>query len=242
MACLHGLDTVILAGGQGTRLQPVISDRPKVLALVNGRPFLHYLLGQVRSHGVGRVILALGYLSHKVEAYLQHETWEGLEIVSAVEPSPLGTGGALRALLPLIRSPVVLVLNGDSFTQIDLCRFLEFHRSRSARSSIALTHSTEVDRYGLVETDEDGLVTSFMEKPPPMTFGGYVNAGLYLMEQAAIRDISQEPPVSLEREVFPLWIRRGLYAMKGSFPFIDIGTPESYHLAPAFFGATSHDR
>lgn len=235
MACLRGCDAVILAGGLGRRLRSVCSDRPKVMAPVNGQPFVHYLIEQVRTAGVRRVVLALGYLSRVVNDYLAHRVWEGLEVVSTVEEAPLGTGGALRAALPLIHSQTALVMNGDSFTRMDLCRLLEFHRRRSAKLSMALTDFTKGGRYGVVKTEEDGLVTSYAEKPPGRRSGGHLNAGLYLIDQAAMREIPPGQPVSLERDVFPRYCRRGLYAMKGTFPFIDIGTPESYRMAETFF-------
>jgi NDP-sugar pyrophosphorylase family protein len=239
--CLIELDVVVLAGGLGTRLHPVLKDLPKVMAPVNGRPFLDYLLEQVRSSGARRVVLALGHLSGAVQDYIATRERDGLDIVLHIESEPRGTGGGLREVLHLTESETVLGMNGDAFTRADLGQFLDFHRARKAAISLLLTHVPNVGRYGLVDADDDGLVRSFDEKPESSESGGYINAGVYLFERLAIEPIPVGRPVSLETEVFPQACGRGLYAMKGDFPFIDIGTPEAYESAARFFGGGSDD-
>ena len=233
--CLQHIDAIILAGGFGTRLRSVFPDRPKVLVPVNGVPFLKCYLDWLRRFGARRIILSLGHLAGLVQDFVKSENWNGLEIVANVETTPLGTGGAVRACLPLVQSPTALVANGDSVTRLDLCRFVEFHRAKSAQLSMVLTHQPRVNASGLVETDANGVVTGFTEKPPEATAGGYINAGLYLLQREAIEAIPAGRPVSLEKEVFPHCYGRGFYALKGEFPFIDIGTPESYQRAAEFF-------
>jgi len=232
--CLNDIDVIILAGGLGTRLRSLFPDRPKVLVPVNGVPFLRCYLDWLAKFGARRVVLSLGYKAEMVRAYLESEKPPGLEIYSFAEPAPLGTGGGLRAVLPLVRSESALVLNGDSLTRVDLCKFVSFHQSKNARASIVLTFQPNVTQLGLVETANDDSVVSFSEKPQRES-GGYINAGIYLMQHAAIAGIPEDRPVSIEREVFPGLCGRGLYAMKGQFPFIDIGTPESYRRAAEFF-------
>lgn len=237
MTCLRDIDVIILAGGLGTRLRTVFSDRPKVLVPVNGVPFLRRYLDWLRGFGARRVILSLGHMAGLVKAYVESETWEGMEIIASVEASPLGTGGAVRACLPIIQSKTVLVTNGDSVTRMDLARFVDFHRSKSARLSMVLTYQAEIGASGLVETDASDAVVCFTEKPTGQTCGGSINAGLYLMEKEAVCEIPDGKPVSIEKEVFPHFCGRGFFAMKGEFPFIDIGTPESYRSAADFFAA-----
>jgi NDP-sugar pyrophosphorylase family protein len=233
--CLNDIDVIILAGGFGTRLRSLFADRPKVLVPVNGVPFLRCFLDWLRNFGARRIILSLGYQADLVQAYVKSEDWPGLEIESFVEANPLGTGGAVRAVLPLIRSATALVTNGDSLTRIELCRFVEFHRRKQARLSMVLTHQANVSQSGLVETAADDSVTSFAEKPQQNSAGGYINAGLYLLQRDTIAEIPADQPVSIERDVFPKFCGRGFFAMKGEFAFIDIGTPESYHRAGEFF-------
>ncbi len=173
-----------------------------------------------------------------VRDFVESETWDGMEIASFEESTPLGTGGAVRAVLPLIRSQTALVTNGDSVTRLDLCRFVEFHQQHQARLSMVLTHVPNVTQSGLVETGPNDEVISFKEKPEAEV-GGYINAGLYLIEREAIAEIPASGPVSIEKDIFPKFCGHGFYAMKGEFPFIDIGTPESYARAAVFFGAAS---
>ena len=234
--CLQNIDVVILAGGFGTRLHSVVADRPKVLAPVNGVPFLKCYLEWLAGFGARRVILSLGHLAGMVQDYVKSENWDGMEIVANIEMTPLGTGGAVRACLPLVQSPTALVANGDSVARVDLCRFAEFHRAKAARLSIVLAHQPQTGAFGLVETDANDAVISFNEKPQQQTaVGGYINAGLYLMQRDAMAEIPGDKPISIEKDVFPKFCRRGFYALKGEFPFIDIGTPESYRRAGEFF-------
>ncbi|MCX7825827.1 MAG: sugar phosphate nucleotidyltransferase [Verrucomicrobiae bacterium] len=233
--CLNDITTVILAGGQGTRLRALFPDRPKCLAPIHGVPFLRRYLDWLAMFGARRVILSLGYKADMVQAYVKSETWPGMEIASYVEQTPLGTGGAVRAVLPMITTETALVANGDSITKADLCQFVDFHRRKNARLSVLLTHQPQVSASGLVETDADDAVTSFIEKPSGRDRGGYISAGLYLMQRDAIAEIPDTGPVSIERDVFPRFCGRGFYAFKGRFPFVDIGTPESYRRAAQFF-------
>jgi len=233
--CLNDIDVIILAGGFGTRLRSVFSDRPKVLVPINGVPFLRCYLDWLRGFGARRAILALGYKADMVLDYIKSQDWDGMEVEAYVESTPLGTGGAVRAVQPLLRSRTALVANGDSVTRLDLCCFVEFHHRHQARLSMVLTYQPNVSQSGLVEMAADDSVISFAEKPQQTGAGGYINAGLYLMGHDAIEEIPPNRPVSIEKDVFPRCCGRGFYAMKGEFPFIDIGTPESYARAGEFF-------
>jgi NDP-sugar pyrophosphorylase family protein len=236
--CLQGIDAVILAGGMGTRLRSVLPDSPKCLAPIAGVPFLRRYMCWLQRFGLRRVILSLGYKADLVQAYLSSETWPGLEIVTSVESLPLGTGGALRAVLPLVNSQTVLVANGDSFTGVNACEFVSFHKKKNARVSMLLTKHEESTASGRVETDKNDAVTSFSEKPPGASNEpAYINAGMYLMEREAILEIPLDKPVSLECDIFPGLCDRHFFALKGAFPFIDIGTPESFRIAGEFFAS-----
>ena len=233
--CLDNVDVIILAGGFGTRLRSLFADRPKVLVPINGVPFLRLYVDWLRGFGARRIILSLGHLADQVQDFVTSQDWGDAEIAANVETSPHGTGGAVRACLPLVRSPAALVANGDSVTRLDLARFVAFHQQKAARLSMVLTHQPQVSNSGLVETDANDAVVSFTEKPPGATRGGNINAGLYLMARPAIEEIPAGRPVSLEKVVFPTFCGRGFFALKGEFPFIDIGTPESYQRAGEFF-------
>lgn len=230
---LAGTDVLILAGGRGTRLQAVPGDVPKPLRPVRGRPFLSYLLDQVRKAGARRAVLALGYKPEAFRDFVREESSDLFEVEISVESEPLGTGGAMRAALPRLSTESVLAMNGDSYVDADLGRLAAAHRTRKARFTILLAKVDDASRYGGVEIDADGAVLRFVEKG--RSGPGLVNAGLYLLRRGAIEEIPAGRVVSLEREVLPAQIGRGFYAESGDFPFLDIGTPESYRAADAFF-------
>lgn len=225
------VEAVLLAGGLGTRLRSEIPDRPKVLAPVGGRPLLDLLLDEVRRLGIRRAILALGWGADRVESHLRAHPRTDLEILTSVEPSPLGTGGAARLAASRATLEDLLVVNADTLLSLDDA-FLEFHRSRPARATILAARVDDASRFGRIEADGDGRVLRWDEKP--RAGGGCVNAGWALIRREALLSLPADRPLSLEREVYPSWCGRGLYAKTGTFRFLDIGTPESYRRAGEF--------
>jgi NDP-sugar pyrophosphorylase family protein len=221
-------DVVILAGGRGTRLASLPGDLPKPLRPVNGRPFVGYLVDQVRAAGARRIVLSLGY---KPEAFDEFVRQEGLE--TSVETEPLGTGGGLRAALPRLNTETVVALNGDSYASVDLRVLAAVHRRRKARATMLLAEVEDASRYGRVEIDDDGAVERFAEKGEAGP--GLINAGVYVLDRSVLAAIPEGRAVSLERETFPSLIGGRFFGEPGTFPFLDIGTPESYAAAAAFF-------
>jgi D-glycero-alpha-D-manno-heptose 1-phosphate guanylyltransferase len=230
---LSGMDVLILAGGRGTRLQSLPGDVPKPLREVQGRPFLSYLLDQVRNAGARRAVLALGYKPDAFRDFVRDETTDRFEVAISVEAKPLGTGGAMRAALPLLSTESILAMNGDSYVGAALGRLAAAHRRRNDRITILLAKVDDASRYGGVEIDAQGAVLRFVEKG--RTGPGLINAGVYILRRQVLEEIPAERAVSLEREVLPAQVGRGFTAETGEFPFLDIGTPESYRAAEAFF-------
>jgi D-glycero-alpha-D-manno-heptose 1-phosphate guanylyltransferase len=226
----------VLAGGLGTRLRSVVSDRPKVLALVAGRPYLAHLLDQLADAGVRRAVLCTGYRADQVRATFGIRYRE-LDLSYSEEDQPLGTAGALRLALPQADSEILLVLNGDSYCAADLSAFWRFHaghRPQGSSASLVLTEVANTLRFGRVEVNSHGVVTRFLEKGD--TAGpGLINAGVYLLDRSLVEPVPTGQPVSLERDLYPNWIGRGLYGCATASEFIDIGTPESYAVADRFF-------
>ena len=229
---LSKITAAILAGGLGTRLRSVVSGQPKVLAKVNGRPFMAYLLDQLSQAGVKKVVLCTGYLGEQVEATFG-KSYNGLALSYSQEQSALGTGGALRIALPLLKSEPVLVLNGDSFCQADFIYFLNQHITRKATASLLLTEVPDIGRYGSVQLSMDGKIISFEEKGEK-TGTGIINAGVYLLNYTFLESIPKNTNVSLEHEMFPFWINKGLYGFRSKGNFIDIGIPQDYAAAGVF--------
>lgn len=229
--CLKDIDAVVLAGGLGTRIQQVLGDTPKILAPVGGRPFLEILAARLKDFGARRLVLGLGHLAGAVAAHLEAHPLDGLEVVTAVEPEPLGTAGALRSLRPHLKSDPVLVMNGDSFAGADLCDVVGAHRESGAEASLLAVEVADVSRFGRLDVGPDGLVRRFSEKGA--TGPGVVNAGVYLFSGAALDRIMALPGTSLERDVFPKLLKDGVNAVVTDAAFVDIGTPQGLAAAAA---------
>jgi NDP-sugar pyrophosphorylase family protein len=234
-ASLADVTGAILAGGFGTRLRSRVADRPKVLAPVRGRPYLCYLLDQLAGAGLRKVVLLTGYMAEAVEATLGQD-YRGMKLVYSPEPEPLGTGGALRLALPLIASQQALVLNGDSYCDVELSDFWLVHIRQRAAVSLVLAEVADTTRFGKVHV-ADQRIERFEEKQSA-SGAGWINAGVYLLGREQIAEISPRRAVSLEREMFPAWAARGcLHGFRSAGRFLDIGTPESYTEAETFFRA-----
>jgi histidinol-phosphate phosphatase family protein len=222
----------ILAGGLGTRLRSVVDDRPKVLAQVGARPFLAYLLDQLAAGGCRSVALCTGYLGERISAAFG-KNYGPLRLSYSQEREPLGTGGALRLALSHLESDPVLVMNGDSYCDIDLKAFWDWHCQREAPVSMALARVAKSDRYGQVKLDAGGQIFEFAEKHEK-SGAGWINAGIYLVSQQVLQSIPAEGCISLERDVLTRWVGHGLCGYMSLRPFLDIGTPEDFAAAESF--------
>ena len=238
-ADLAGPEAAILAGGLGTRLRERVADRPKVLAEVRGRPFLAYLLDQIESAGVRRAILCTGFLGEQIEAAFGARHGR-VELVYSREERPLGTGGALRLMSAHLRRDAALVLNGDSYVEADLGGLVRAHAEGDAEGTILLTEVADAGRYGRVERDATGRVSAFREK---LSGGrGWINAGVYVLGRRLLESIPAGEVVSLEQDILPLWVSKGLRGHETRGAFIDIGTPESYASAERFFARLNQEQ
>jgi D-glycero-alpha-D-manno-heptose 1-phosphate guanylyltransferase len=227
---------LILAGGLGSRLRTIVADHPKVLAPVAGRPFLTYLLDQLITTGFRQVVLCTGYKGKQVKTTFGN-TYNDLAIQYSQEPEPLGTGGALHFALPMIHTKSVMVFNGDSYVKSKLQEFLAWYFEKKPPAALLLARLPDTRRYGQVEFDANGRVVCFEEKGARLG-SGWINAGVYLFNRSLIESIPAGKPISLETDVFPGLIAKGLYGFRCEDEFIDIGTPESYAEADGFFKKT----
>jgi D-glycero-alpha-D-manno-heptose 1-phosphate guanylyltransferase len=225
------LTSIILAGGLGSRLRDILPDRPKVLAEFHGRPFLTYLLDQLAAAGTRRVVLCTGYRAASVQACLG-DTYGSVKLIYSPEAAPLGTGGALRLALVHLESDPVLVMNGDSLAEVDLLAYLAWFQERTALASLLLVPAEDTSRFGRVEVAEDGAITGFREKG--ISGPGWISAGVYFFKKTVLELIPPHQAYSLEQDLFPRLIGKGLYGYRVKGNFIDIGTPESYARAGEF--------
>ena len=234
MQSIAETQVVILAGGLGTRLKTVVSDKPKVLAEVLNRPFLTYILDQVSFAGFREVVLCTGFKAEHIKKKLG-QTYKSLHILYSTEEQPLGTGGALRLALPYLWSDVVLAMNGDSYIDVNLGAYVDwFFRKSNSDAAIVLTKLPDTTRFGNVVIDQDEHITAFNEKIAKENIG-WINAGIYLMKKSLIAAIPTDRFYSLEREFFPSLTGKKLLGFRVEGRFIDIGTPASYAGAQEFF-------
>lgn len=227
------MQALILAGGFGSRLMPVINDRPKVMAPLHGRPFLEYILINLKQQGITDIILALGYLSSYIQDYFGNGKGLGIKIKYSIENIPLGTGGALKNAEKLL-TDTVLVINGDTYLDVDFQQLYDFHISKKAEVTITLTTNHHSLGRGVVGLDKNGKIISFKESEDKEDIvGNYTNAGVYVMNKTVIRYIKRGEKVSLEKETFPALLKnkKNIYGFIVANDFIDIGTPERYKMA-----------
>jgi mannose-1-phosphate guanylyltransferase len=223
------MQALILAGGEGTRLRPLTSTIPKPVVPLANQPFISFMIEWLRRHGVDQVILSCGFLAEGVRQVLGDGEKMGIPIRYVEEPTPLGTGGALRYAGDLLEDRF-LMLNGDVLADFDLSALLAQHEQTGALATIALYPVEDPSMYGLVRIDEDRTVSEFMEKPSPeQVTTNLINAGAYVLERSILDDMA--PPgtnISIEREVFPKLVRHGLYGFISEGYWLDIGTPDRY--------------
>jgi len=217
-------DVLILCGGKGTRLQSIVSDRPKPMAPVGGKPFLAVIIDYLLTFHVASIILCTGYKSENIEEYYAKDS----TIRFSPERSPLGTGGAVKNAERFVGSDPFFVLNGDSFSRIDLNDMLSCHISHNAGATIAVSRMDNMAEFGTVVAGADGRITGFAEKKSRGA-PGLVNAGVYLFNKEIFSVIPARVPYSLEYDVFPKL--RDCYAYESGKGFVDIGTEERYKQA-----------
>lgn len=218
------VDVVVLCGGLGTRLSTVIADRPKPMVQIGQRPFLEIVLHHVAKHGFQRFVLCVGYKANVIKEHFSKDKKH--TIVFSEEQEPLGTAGALRHCAPLLRSDVALVLNGDSFCPLDLVSFLNFHEHRGGIGSVAAVPVRDRADGGFIEIGEAGQVVAFSEKKWNGDHPRYLNAGIYVFGRKVFESIPKGQRCSLEHDVLPSLLKRGVYGYITTEMLYDIGTPE----------------
>jgi D-glycero-alpha-D-manno-heptose 1-phosphate guanylyltransferase len=228
------MKAVLLVGGLGTRLRSVVPSTPKPLAAVGGKSFLQLLVQQLRSQGIHHLVMCTGYLGDQVQKeFGDGRLWDAV-IEYSQEETPLGTAGAVKlAQRYLQHEREFLVMNGDSFVEINFDQLIQFHRGHNGLASMAVLETENAARYGTVRTEAHGRVSGFLEKTG-LESPGLVNAGVYVFDRAVLEFIP-DGPASLERDVFPRILEHGLYAQKQQGMFIDIGTPQDYALAQQLY-------
>jgi NDP-sugar pyrophosphorylase family protein len=202
-------------------------------------PFLELLVLQLRSQGIHRIVMCTGHLAGQIEEeFAEGKKWD-VAIEYSAETRPLGTAGAVKlAEGHLERASDFLVMNGDSFLEVDFAELMRFHRAHGGLISMAVRRVTDAARYGSVQLDARNRVVGFSEKSSDSA-PGLINGGVYVFNQAILGSLPQGP-ASLERDIFPSSLESGVYAFEQHGMFIDIGTPEDYARAQALAESLHH--
>lgn len=222
---------IILAGGFGTRLQSVINNLPKPMAPVCNKPFLDFQVRYLKHFGFQHIIFSVGYKHEVVESYFKNNYLD-INIDYALEKEPLGTGGGIRLAIEKSKDENVLVLNGDSFFDMDLKKFYQSHLKSNSNNSLALRKVSNAARYGTIQLDEQNQIISFLEKNN-LAAPGLINAGVYILNKKQFLDLTpQHKAFSIEKNFFETK-HQNLNLMGFEFEgyFIDIGIPEDYNQA-----------
>ncbi len=223
-------EAIILAGGKGTRLKEVVSDIPKVMAPVNGRPFLEYLLDYMEHYIIDHVVLSVGYMH---ESIIKHfgDQYKSIRIDYTIEEEPLGTGGGIKQAFKLINGNRAFIFNGDTMFRLNLIRHYDFHMIRQTDFSFALRTVDDVSRYGSVDLDEDKKIIRFNEKGSS-SGTGLINGGVYLINKRFFNNNPFPDKFSLEKDCLEKLVDTGqFYGLVCKQYFIDIGIPDDYQKA-----------
>jgi NDP-sugar pyrophosphorylase family protein len=226
------LKVLILAGGLGTRLRAVVSDRPKPMAEAGERPFLAYLVEQLRDQGFDELVLCAGYMAEQIGEYFGDGSRWRVSIQHSVETERLGTAGAIKHAQQLIDGPF-MAMNGDSFIDADFQELVAVHHAHRASDPRAIgtilsTFIEDAAASGTLETDDAGRVLRFREKASSAS--GWINGGVYVLQPEILELIPAQQKTSIERETFPAALAAGwhLFSHPTAGFFVDIGTPAGY--------------
>ena len=222
-------EAIVLAGGLGTRLRPAVPDLPKCMAPVNGRPFLSYIIDYYTGQGIEKFIFALGYKHEVIVGWIKQQ-YPALNVEYAIEKEPLGTGGAIQLAVEKAREKDLLILNGDTIFKINLPMLTSFHEDNASACTLALKPMKDFERYGVVEINEEGLITRFKEKKHYQE--GLINGGAYLLNVGRFRQQKRPSVFSFEKDYLErCYTFMPMYGCVQEGYFIDIGIPEDFEKA-----------
>lgn len=216
------MEAIVLAGGFGTRLQSMVSDVPKPMAPILGKPFLEYLFKYLEENKITRVILAVGYKAEIIKNYFGSK-YHDMELIYSYEDSPLGTGGCIKKALELAKEEYVYIINGDTYFNVKLAKM-------TGKICIACKYMEDFSRYGRVLFDENNTIYAFQEKKDHQT--GYINGGIYLFKKSIFTEYAMPSKFSLETDFFQKYMDKlKITAYLSDDYFIDIGIPDDYKKA-----------
>lgn len=225
------MKAIIMAGGEGTRLRPVSSNRPKPMVRLFEKPVLGHIINLLKQNGIDESCLTLRYLPHAVTDYVGDGSEFGTKIQCRIESEPLGTAGSVRACSDFLGSDDFLVISGDCVCDFDLRQCINFHRQRGADATIVLYAHPDPMEYGIVLTGADGRVERFMEKPSgDKVFTDLINTGIYILSSSALELVPEKVSYDFGKDLFPALLNSGkkVYGVRANGYWCDIGSCGAY--------------
>ncbi len=227
-------EAVILAGGMGSRLKSVVNDRPKPMALINNKPFLHYLLSNLKKENFEHIILAVGF-KYKIISDYFGDSFLGMKISYAVEEHPLGTGGGILNALKQARENFTFVLNGDTYFPVSFAEMENLAVEKQSDLVIALRKIDNVSRFGTIEISGENRIVKFVEKQNNAG-EGLINGGIYLIKNSSFIQLGFPEKFSFEEDFLTAKFKeKKFFGIPFNSYFLDIGIPESYNQAQTDF-------
>jgi mannose-1-phosphate guanylyltransferase/phosphomannomutase len=224
---------VILAGGRGTRLLPLTEKLPKPLVPLLNKPVMEYSIELLKEHGITEIIITVQYLSEKISNYFGDGSQWGVQITYIAEHTPLGTAGSVKNAEHLLDEPF-LVISGDALTDFDLMKGVDFHLQKHSLLTIFMKEVKKPNKFGIIQTDEEGHVRKFLEKPlKDQEFSKVVNTGIYVVDPFVLCMMEKEKEYDFSKDIFPKLIKTGmsLYGYQANGYWKDIGSHEDYRQA-----------
>jgi mannose-1-phosphate guanylyltransferase/phosphomannomutase len=224
------MKAVIMAGGKGTRLRPLTSNQPKPMIPIANTPCMEHIVRLLKRHGFEDILVTLEFMTEAIQAYFGDGSEWGVSIKYSVEEEPLGTAGSVKYAEDRLTERFVIV-SGDALTDVDLTEVLAFHEERGAEATLVLKGVEDPSEFGIVEIEEDGQVSNFLEKPDEEEVFSYTaNTGIYLLEPSVLRDIPAGQEYDFAGELFPKLLEEGrrVYGYTTEGYWEDIGNIEQY--------------
>jgi len=228
------MKAVVMAGGEGTRLRPLTSRRPKPLAPVLNKPVMEHILLLLKSAGITDVVVTVHYMADALEGYFGDGSELGLNLIYSVEDTPLGTAGSVKQAEEYLRDGTFVIVSGDALTDVNILEAVATHREKGADATLILKQVPNPLEFGIVVTDDDGRIQRFLEKPSwGEVFSDTVNTGMYVLEPSVFEYMQPDKPYDWSQDIFPRMLADGKvlvgHVMKGFW--CDIGNLTQYREA-----------
>ncbi|MBD5655452.1 MAG: mannose-1-phosphate guanyltransferase [Candidatus Eremiobacteraeota bacterium] len=228
------MKAVVMAGGEGSRLRPLTSRRPKPLAPVANKPVMEHIVDLLRRHGITEIVATLHYLADEIESYFGDGSALGVTMHYVVEDTPLGTAGAVKLAADILGDESFLIISGDALTDLDLTALIADHKNSGASATITLQRVTNPLEFGVVITDENQRITRFLEKPSwGEIFSDTINTGIYVLEPQILDYMERGKSYDFSRDIFPRLLHEGklVSGYVATDYWTDIGNLQQYQQA-----------